>query len=188
MHPTVYACTRCKATQTACGTLKSAVETRAFPWLGRRTGLTGWTPYPCSSARADAPCGPFAALGQTPSTCALPRTADSHRKRARSAFRTHLPDRSRGRGCTPPDLRQRGWSRSRLGPRALPGSPAGAHPALGGGTLLRAPALCSRAGALRPWGACAERPPILGVLAPCPHPAAFVQRSLCMLHNGRQLP
>lgn len=42
-----------------------------FPWLGRRMGLTGWTPYPCSSARADAPCGPFAALGQTPSTCAF---------------------------------------------------------------------------------------------------------------------
>jgi hypothetical protein len=51
------------------------------------------------------------------------RTADSHRKRAHSAFRTRLPDRSRGRGYTPPDLRQRGWGRSRLGPRALPGSP-----------------------------------------------------------------
>lgn len=34
-------------------------------------GLTGWTPYPCSSARADAPRGPFAALGQTPSPCAF---------------------------------------------------------------------------------------------------------------------
>jgi len=64
-------CTRCKATQTADVTPKSAVETRAFPWLGRRMGLTGWTPYPCSSAGADAPCGPFAALGQTPSTCAF---------------------------------------------------------------------------------------------------------------------
>lgn len=90
-----------------------------------------------------------------PSTCACRAPPPAPASRGRSALRTHLPDRSRGRGLDRPPLNP-----PALGaPFGLTASwfqrlPRGALPGLGARQLLRprglrSPVGCLRAGALR---------------------------------------
>ena len=127
---------------------------------GRQVGLTGWTPYPPSSARADAPCGPLAALGQRATSCARPvafRTATSTTLKG-GGWRLSVPLCPTAVGAVV--LSHPRASVTRLGPLSAEGLvprrlPLNASAAVGGHRLLRARALRSPNGCSPRLGRCA---------------------------------
>lgn len=113
---------------------------------------------------------PLAALGQMPSSCACSAPVLTWRPPRLVPLRTHLPDRSRGRGASTPTGLTAAGAALGCGPRKPCGSPKVHCPAWGLDSCSGR-AACASLRVPPRWGAARSIRPILGLGGPCPHRA-----------------